>query len=694
MGKRIFISYAHDDRESINKIVGVIEKNVDCELWFDKKLHGGEEYFSIIAERILECEYFLFVVSSKSVTSQWCIKELEFAMSEQKKIIAVWLEEISPPPRVRLVISNTHYLKNYELSEEALAKNMADALNSSYYDLFRGEKEYKLSEMKSESEKYFISPNEKRKITDLLNSEEKQDFLTCFEPENAVLLGLAYEMGIGVESDNVKADFYYHIASYKGSMDGEYLALSLGLANGTVDKPATIKRMYELADAGCLRALVYWGDEVYLGNWNMAADKATSYRWFKHAADLGDPVAKYFLGYGYRKGEVGTTDYAVAWMYFCEAAQQGYTRAYRQIAFMYKNGEMVEKNLDMAKLCFQKAVDAGDVFTENFLGDLEYDKMNYEAAFNYYLRSADYIRKRNLPKSVTFYNLGWCYEFGQGVEKSIEKAIDCYLEGAEKKNSSCMKRVCNLIYYETSDGYPKATYLEKAAKYNCNYAEYYLGKLSEQNTDGCRKQNLKALFWLEQGADKGCINCIEKLTAYYSWIFGAKEFEDREKAIGNFSLLFSILDRDDNKKILEERKGNHSLYQYYYVYALELDIDAKNNNPDRQMALHYFKKCLEGHEKSEYWFKILGFAGDRLSADTANFNYIKHSEQILDLCYDSFDGFCSAFSTGEKHRAVERLAKAYDAIGEAYKKAKDTNADKKEAVKNCKNKAKAIQAKL
>ena len=172
-----------------------------------------------------------------------------------------------------------------------------------------------------------------------------------------------------------------------------------------------------------------------------------------------------------------------------------------------------------------------------------------------------------------FYNLGWCYEFGQGVEVSIEEAIEYYLEGAEKKHSACKKRVCDLIYCKIEDDHTKIRYLEKAAEYNCNDAEYYLGSIFEKNEDSKKGQNQKSLSWFEQGADKGCLSCIERLILYYSWVFGADEFQDREKAISNFSLLFSLLDRDDYKKVLEERKGNNSLYQYYYVYALELDID-------------------------------------------------------------------------------------------------------------------------
>ncbi|MBQ8029445.1 MAG: toll/interleukin-1 receptor domain-containing protein [Clostridia bacterium] len=687
MKNKVFISYAHKDMEAVSKIADVLENKIDCDLWFDKKLHGGEEYFSIIADRILDCEHFIFVVSPNSVVSDWCIKELEFAMSEKKKIIAVWLEDFSPPPRVRLVISNTHYLKNYELNENDFAKNMAEALHSSYYELFKGEAENKLSEMQSESEKYFISPDDKKRINLLLKAEENQDFLTCFEGENAVVLGLAYEMGVGVERNIVKADFYYHIAAYKGNLDGEYLMLSLGLSEGTVEKVSTINRMNELAEAGSMKALVYWGDEVYLGNWGMEANKTKAYKWFRIAADKGDPVAKYFLGYGYRKGETERKDYVIAWMYFSEAAQQNFPRAYRQIAFMYEKGELVEQDKDKAREYFKKAIDCGDLFTENFVGNMEYDEKNFETAYSCYLKAAKYVRENNLPKASPFYNLGWCYEHGHGVESNTEKAIELYLEGAAKRGgTNCKKRVVFLIN-ELEDEAKKVEKLKEASTLDCRYAEYYLAKHYEKCADVKGEQNQTSLEWLEKGADKGCIYCIEELMSYYSWVFGAKKFESREKSINNFSLFFSLLDRSENSKILETFKEGSTLYQYYYVYGVELDIDVEGQKPDKAMALYYYKKCLESEYAYKYFLKVVnnGSKFAQREASVIYYSDVVHSEEILDLCFDCFDSAFAKSSDEERTKAAKALIEGYNLIIDFYHTQKNLHSQRAEKINKCKS---------
>ena len=62
----IFISYSHEDFETVNKIAGVIKNSCSSKVWFDINLRGGEYYFSVIANHILESQFFVFIVSAKS----------------------------------------------------------------------------------------------------------------------------------------------------------------------------------------------------------------------------------------------------------------------------------------------------------------------------------------------------------------------------------------------------------------------------------------------------------------------------------------------------------------------------------------------------------------------------------------------------------------------------------------------------
>ncbi len=693
MEKTMFISYAHKDVEAVSRIVDVIEAKVDCKIWFDRNLRGGDEYFSVIADSILECEYFIFIVSPNSVTSNWCIHELEFAMSEQRKIIAIWLEEFAPPPRVRLVISNTHYIRNYEMSEDDLAKTLAETLSAEHIALSRGESEYVVSEQKTDSEKYFLSPEEKSQITKLIACEKNEDYLTCFTAENAMLLGLGYELGAGVPKDEDRAEFYYHVSAYKGSLDGEYLLLALKLSRGTAERLPTVKRMNELAEAGSIKALVYWGDEVYKGNWNMEADKDTAYRWFKRAADMGDPAAKYFLAFGYRVGELGP-DYGLCWMYLLEAAQQHFPRAYRQMAFMFKKGLLVEQNLDTARAYYQKAIDHGDGLAVNFIGNMDYEAKDYEAAVKCYKQAADYVRAKQLSNGSPFYNLGWAYEFGQGVEADKQKAIELYFEAARLNHKATKKRLSRLIAENVSDADKMRGLLSEASELNCAKAEYYLAKSYEPEIDGEVEQTKEALKYYEMGADKGCMRSIELLMTYYSWVYGGKEFADREKSLQNFSLYFSLLDLPDNAEFLEERKNSFVLQQNYYTYAVELDIDEKDKKPDKPLALYYYKKCLECERNEKHWHKIMGIATSYAVSDGFGIYYrdIPHSEELAELCFEYFEQVYQKLKgEGNAEEMAEKFIKCYTAIAKGYKESNLPSGENAKKRILCENRIESIK---
>ena len=117
MNDGIFVSYSHNDSAAVEKIVAVLEEVSGNEVWFDYKLRGGENYFSVIANKIIENKYFVFVVSKSSVESEWCMRELEFAASEKRRIIAIWLEDITIAPRIKLIIQNTHYINRYSATD-------------------------------------------------------------------------------------------------------------------------------------------------------------------------------------------------------------------------------------------------------------------------------------------------------------------------------------------------------------------------------------------------------------------------------------------------------------------------------------------------------------------------------------------------------------------------------------------------
>ena len=148
--KGIFVSYSHKDRNIVGEIVNYIKDANEVNVWWDKELVGGEHYFSKIAEEILRNDIFVFCASEHSVISPFCIKELEYAMSEDRNIVAINIDNVVLPPRIKLIVQGTHYIFFDKTSD----KFKVDLINAIYSKAI-----VKRNNLRSNTEGDFIDDN-------------------------------------------------------------------------------------------------------------------------------------------------------------------------------------------------------------------------------------------------------------------------------------------------------------------------------------------------------------------------------------------------------------------------------------------------------------------------------------------------------------------------------------------------------
>lgn len=91
--RQVFISYARDDREVVEELASKLRRLVDS-VWFDSQLHGGEDWWTGILERIRGCDVFLAVVSQSSLESEACRVERTYARQVERTILPVALEDV------------------------------------------------------------------------------------------------------------------------------------------------------------------------------------------------------------------------------------------------------------------------------------------------------------------------------------------------------------------------------------------------------------------------------------------------------------------------------------------------------------------------------------------------------------------------------------------------------------------------
>lgn len=94
---RLFISYAHDDTANLLAIQQALAIH---EVWFDHRLSIGQEWWTEIERQIAAAHCFLFLMSPRSLKSEYCQKELETAMRLGKPVAPVMLENIPIPERL------------------------------------------------------------------------------------------------------------------------------------------------------------------------------------------------------------------------------------------------------------------------------------------------------------------------------------------------------------------------------------------------------------------------------------------------------------------------------------------------------------------------------------------------------------------------------------------------------------------
>ena len=91
-------------------------------------------------------------------------------------------------------------------------------------------------------------------------------------------------------------------------------------------------------------------------------------------------------------------------------------------------------------------------------------------------------------------SLGVMYEFGIGIGRDTEKAIECYTQAAQKFNSDAAYNLGN-IYEFKMEGQKAITWYTSAASYGDTEAMYKLGKIYEYGLANVEKCEVHAIYW-------------------------------------------------------------------------------------------------------------------------------------------------------------------------------------------------------
>ena len=630
MDESIFISYSHQDAAAAHETAEALRQASGMAVWTDHKLRGGENYFSVIANQIMASRFFVFLVSGSSVRSDWCLRELEFAASEHRRIVAVWLEEVPIPPEIRLIIQNTHYIHYcndgsfFQALRSAFSENAAPMASESVFIEDDADRTW--------SDTCFLSSDTIKKIESLLNAYQLEKFSFCFQPENACLLGIAYDLGLRVEPDPGMARFFYRISARGGSWDGKFLyaALLQREAASGADAPLT-PEMQEAADRGSVYALTCLGSSYYHGLNGCEKNYARAYALWQQAADAGGVTAMYKIAWGYRTGEFREKDPELAYLYAALASEHGYPRASRLLGSLYEHGEFFKKDLQKALGQYRQAVLRGDLLSLCYEGWVCGELGDDAGRLERYRRAADLAEEGKISSGLPFFRLASLCEADDPAA-----AAALYLKGAARHHRNSISCAAAAIL-KIPDPEQRLPLLREAFRLQCPGAAFALGRLEPVDASGRLSDRAVACF--TAGAESGDMSCAAALISRYSWVIGRGQGrEDQQEALRWFRFLFANAD----DAYLAHMRKTGQLAAYYYAYAVELDCSCTQQDSDREFVKLYFEKSLQ--ESPVHLLRIVCFvvegylfpedSGSGLSLD------VVHAEEVLVLAEKHLHSFC------------------------------------------------------
>ncbi len=440
---KVFISYSHHNRDICHRIAACMEKTGELSVWYDKGLIPGEEYRKRIAAAIRAVDYFIVLLSEKSVCSDWVLDEVEYAKKLRKKILPIWIEKVELPENLDMILQRYHSLFWHLRTSDSQFESMLFATL-----LHKPEKNEGKSLLGNGNE---FSEAENERMRELLEKENQGCYSVCYEAENACFLGKAYLYGGPCAVDREQAQYYFRIAEYFGNQDGAFHLLEMTLEDekqNSWDEPEEsfsapiVEKIQALAEAGSIPAKLFMGNLYWYGKYSYPVDLVKSAALYEECARAGNARAQYMMAANYYFGDGVEKNYTLAKMYANLAIEQRYLKGWRRWGKFYRDGLAVPRDYAKARACYEKGAQMGDYNCFNKIGDMLYYgwgfPVDYREAVGYYLKGES---APAFGQSYSLYKakeaLGRCYELGHGVEKNLITAAEKYLEGYRYGNEVC-----------------------------------------------------------------------------------------------------------------------------------------------------------------------------------------------------------------------------------------------------------------
>ena len=254
---------------------------------------------------------------------------------------------------------------------------------------------------------------------------------------------------------------------------------------GCDDAILTLAELYEKQgnEEAMIRLLVKAGNQDNVGAMNRlethfeeVEDYRSAIRWTEKKAKLGDADAMWWMGVKYREGKVVEQDLEKAFDWFLKSAHAGHDGAMWWLGDCYRDGEGTVEDIGAAIKWYEKSAALENSYAMCRLGML-YDEGN-GVPENPVLGAEWYRKSAEAGNAQGMYYLALDYEYGTGVEQNDAEAKKWYRKAADEGCAPAQRRM---------GGYSAAD-------------EMYTG----------------ALHWYEMAAEQGDAESMNRIGVLYS----------------------------------------------------------------------------------------------------------------------------------------------------------------------------------
>lgn len=108
----LFISYAHKNSNRVLPIIAGLQSQ-GFRVWYDAGIEAGTEWPEYIATHLAGCGCFVAFITEAALASQNCRREINYAISKDLPMLAVYLEEVTLTPGMEMQLGTLQALYSY-----------------------------------------------------------------------------------------------------------------------------------------------------------------------------------------------------------------------------------------------------------------------------------------------------------------------------------------------------------------------------------------------------------------------------------------------------------------------------------------------------------------------------------------------------------------------------------------------------